>query len=592
MVPELGRLEPVLKVALSLYSNPGIYALLIGSGLSKSAGIPTGWEIVLDLVHKVAQMEGATPAPDPETWYKNRFGEPPDYGRLLDRLTSTSVERSALLRSYFEPTEEEREQGLKMPTPAHRAIAALVRLGYIRMILTTNFDRLLERALEEEGVFPDVIKSDDDLQGAMPYVHSSCYLVKLHGDYLDTRIKNTPEELANYSASLNLLLDRIFDEFGLIVCGWSGEWDTALRQAILRCPNRRFPMYWLAKGEPTEKAKEIIHHRRAEVIYIESADQFFPSLQEKIESLRELERQHPLSTAVAVEMVKRYVVEPRHRIRLHDLIREEVERVYQELLSERFNPSISPTKEVFQQRLHQYEAIVDRLMAMLTALAYHDSGENAYLLTDCIEHLIYFPLPKSGYYQVWLNLRYYPALLLTYATGIAALASKRFRNLAAILREAKYTDEFRADRHHAIKRLHVWSVFEGETYKWVPRPNADREYTPANNYLFERLRPVLQNYLPNDIKYEEMFDIFEYLLAINYIDLLNSHWSPIGRFGWRYKYSLWKNSPVLDFIDTGLKLGSNWDLLQVGFFQGLAERFNDIVRQHQEWVQKVVMNWW
>lgn len=373
-----GQLEPVLKVALSLHNNPGIYALLLGSGISRPAGIPTGWEIILDLIRKVAKMEGEDPKPDPEAWYQKRFGEKPNYGRLLDRLTSTSAERMALLRSYFEPTEEEREQGLKMPTDAHRAIAALVKLGYIRMIITTNFDRLLEKALEDEGVSPHVIKSDDDLQGAMPYVHSKCYLVKLHGDYLDTRIKNTPEELANYSEHLNRLLDRVFDEFGLIVCGWSGTWDTALRKAILRCPNRRFPMYWLAKGELTEEAKEIVNHRRAEIINIENADQFFTSLQEKIESLRELERPHPLSTAVAVEMVKRYVVEPRYRIRLHDLVREETERVYQELVSERFSPSVYPTKEIFQQRMHQYEAVVERLMKMLTALAYYDTGENAY----------------------------------------------------------------------------------------------------------------------------------------------------------------------------------------------------------------------
>ena len=176
-----GYLEPVLKVALSLHNNPGIYALLIGSGISRSAGVPTGWEIVLDLIRKVANMEGEDPEPEPEAWYQKRFGELPDYGRLLDRLTSTSAERMALLRSYFEPTEEEREQGLKMPTPAHRAIATLVRLGYFRIILTTNFDRLLEKALEDEGVSPDIIKSDDDLQGAMPYVHSKCYLMNCMG---------------------------------------------------------------------------------------------------------------------------------------------------------------------------------------------------------------------------------------------------------------------------------------------------------------------------------------------------------------------------------------------------------------------------
>jgi hypothetical protein len=67
-----------------------------------------------------------------------------------------------------------------------------------------------------------------------------CTIIKVHGDYLDTRIKNTPDELASYEPALDRVLDRVFDEFGLIICGWSAEWDTALGSAIERCPNRRF----------------------------------------------------------------------------------------------------------------------------------------------------------------------------------------------------------------------------------------------------------------------------------------------------------------------------------------------------------------
>src|SRR5208337_4173982 len=126
---------------------------------------------------------------------QERFGEAPDYARLLDKLSTTPAERMALLRLYFEPSEEELQQSLKMPTPAHRAIATLVKYGYVRMILTTNFDRLMETALSDIGIVPDVISTDDSLQGAVPFVHSQCVVVKLHGDYRDTRIKNTPEEL-------------------------------------------------------------------------------------------------------------------------------------------------------------------------------------------------------------------------------------------------------------------------------------------------------------------------------------------------------------------------------------------------------------
>jgi len=37
----------LLQLAFAIYNAPGVYALLLGSGVSRSAGIMTGWEIVL-----------------------------------------------------------------------------------------------------------------------------------------------------------------------------------------------------------------------------------------------------------------------------------------------------------------------------------------------------------------------------------------------------------------------------------------------------------------------------------------------------------------------------------------------------------------
>jgi SIR2-like domain len=139
-------------------------------------------------------------------------------------------------------------EGRKIPTAAHRGIAELVRRGYIRVIVTTNFDRLLKSALREIRVEPTIVASVDALSGAESIAHSACYILKLHGDYKDARILNTDAELNVYPKKYDRQLDRIFDEYGLIVCGWSGEWDRALRAALLRAPNRRYPVYWTARG--------------------------------------------------------------------------------------------------------------------------------------------------------------------------------------------------------------------------------------------------------------------------------------------------------------------------------------------------------
>jgi hypothetical protein len=228
--------DVLTQLAFALFENKGVFAVLLGSGLSRAAEIPTGWEITLDLIRRVALAQGTVQQPDWAKWYHETTGQEPNYSTLLEELAGSPDERRAILHRYIEPTEEDREGRRKVPTAAHRAIAELVRRGYIRVIVTTNFDRLTESALREIGVEPTVVASVDALSGAEPIAHSVCYILKLHGDYKDARILNTDAELSAYPTEFDRQLDRIFDEYGLIVCGWSGEWDHALKRAFLRPP--------------------------------------------------------------------------------------------------------------------------------------------------------------------------------------------------------------------------------------------------------------------------------------------------------------------------------------------------------------------
>jgi len=229
------ELEPFDALALSLHHSPGIYGLLVGSGLSHAAGIPTGWEITLDLIRRLGALDGITEPDDWEAWFRNKYGKEPNYSEILDALAAKPSQRQAILQRYIEPQEGEEA---RRPTKAHHAIAKLVVGGAVRVILTTNFDRLIENALREAGIEPTVIASEDALAGATPLVHARCTVIKLHGDYLDTRIKNTDSELDHYSPAIDAILDEVLDNFGLVVVGWSGEWDVALRAALLRAPSR------------------------------------------------------------------------------------------------------------------------------------------------------------------------------------------------------------------------------------------------------------------------------------------------------------------------------------------------------------------
>ena len=100
------------------------------------------------------------------------------------------------------------------------AIAKMVSRGYIRVIVTTNFDRLKERALEAQGISPTIIATPDAIQAALPLVYSSCTLIKLHGDYRDARLRNTVAELSTYDEETQSLIDKVLDEYCLIISGW------------------------------------------------------------------------------------------------------------------------------------------------------------------------------------------------------------------------------------------------------------------------------------------------------------------------------------------------------------------------------------
>ncbi len=577
-------IDPILSLSVSIHANQGVYALLLGSGVSRSAGIPTGWEVVLDLIRKLALLSSEDCQPDAATWYRNKYQDEPDYSKLLDLIAKSPSERSQLLKSYFAPTQEEREQGLKVPTAAHRAIASLVVEGYIRVILTTNFDRLMEKALEEVGINPTVIGTPDAIDGAIPLTHTKCLIIKMHGDYLDTRIKNTPTELEQYDKRLDSLLDRVFDEFGLIVCGWSGEWDTALRSAIKRCPNRRFTTYWAARKEPRGLAKDLFRLRGGDLVQIRDADSFFEELAEKVFALQELNKPHPLSAKLAVVSLKKYLVEDRYRIRLHDLVMQEVEKVYSELSSDRFSLSIPYSSEALIQRVQHYESLTEILVAMMVAGCYWGERSHEYLWVDTLERIANTNEPKAGvsYLPIWKNLSLYPALVLLYAGGIAALASGHYNTFAGLLIQPQVRELERSKP--PTLALHASAVIDKEVAEKLL--GRGERYTPLSDYLYKILREPLRDFLPQEDRYTRCFDRFEYLLALVCSDLyekqLRQFWGPIGSFGWRRE--------IIDEIASeSSQAGKDWLPLKAGLFDGLATRFKVVQAAFHEQLAKVNM---
>jgi hypothetical protein len=238
----------------------------------------------------VAIAEGVDPealGDEPEHWWSKQGRPEPRYDTLLAALASTDAARRSLLGKYFDPPPD--SGGPILPTRAHRELAWLCMTGRVRLIITTNFDRMIERALDQAGISAQVITTDHAIDGMIPLQHAPVTVLKLHGDYASGSLRNTPEELSSYPPRWNALLARVFDEYGLLIVGWSAEYDIALGHALEASPSRRYPVYWTSFNRNlTEAARRLISFRQATVVETAGADEFLADLTERIKRLDEV----------------------------------------------------------------------------------------------------------------------------------------------------------------------------------------------------------------------------------------------------------------------------------------------------------------
>jgi SIR2-like domain len=237
-------LDPIVSLAVALAEAPGTCACLLGAGVSMDAGVPTAWEIRQDGFRRLFQQEtGSEQSPSDEElaqWLQKQGHEELDYSALLDAIAPDPAVRRAFLAGYFEGAE---------PGDAHQRLAELAAGGFIRVFVTTNFDRLLERALVARGLEPVVVSDDPTLRAAPSREHSNVFVIKAHGDYMQETIRNTPTELAELSPALTEELRGIVDRHGLLVVGWKGS-DPALAEVVRRRSPSRYGVWWLSRTDP------------------------------------------------------------------------------------------------------------------------------------------------------------------------------------------------------------------------------------------------------------------------------------------------------------------------------------------------------
>ena len=239
----VGRLTSV-EFARSFAVRAPAYVWLVGAGASAAGGVPTGYDMILDFKGRLFCSEVRIPrhqidASDP-VWeeritahFDNSHGLPPkgdpaEYAAAFEAVFPDVDDRRAYIADCVRRGK---------PTFGHRLLAAMVVSGRLPCVFTTNFDQLIEQAVPVAAECAPVGKRSDLAVATLDSVGIAhrCLrdsdwplLVKLHGDYQSTRLKNTKEELRGQDEQLRRVLTGVANRFGLVVVGYSGRDDSVM----------------------------------------------------------------------------------------------------------------------------------------------------------------------------------------------------------------------------------------------------------------------------------------------------------------------------------------------------------------------------
>lgn len=115
-------------------------------------------------------------------------------------------------------------------------------------------------------------------------------------------------------------------------------------------------------------------------------------------------------------------------------------------------------------------------------------------------------------------------------------------------------------------------------------PGHKRQYTPRSEYLLKLLQPLLDDALLLRTDYEDSFDRFEVLYALEHAHHYSAEkfgriWGPVGRFAWK-EYSSASGRPFYDAIQEAEREGGSWPAVKAGLFGGSVERFKQIASEY------------
>ncbi len=273
-----------------------------------------------------------------------------------------------------------------------------------------------------------------------------------------------------------------------------------------------------------------------------------------------------------VKLTKEYISDDKYRIKLEDLITQEIRKVLDLTSKDNMPLSVSNlTADEVSNRLSKYEEILKPLCDIIIVLCYWGRAEQVPLIRKIILRIAETNTTQSGLAAL-ISLRWYPLCLLLYTGGIASIASGKYGNLASLLTSEVPDPEYIGKTKSVVIPMSNAMEDIGNLFKQIP--GHEKNIVPRSEYMFKILRPFLEDIIFTGNSYEDLFDRYELFQMFVYADLLNCEFGPWGRFAWKHVQV--RSSLVKDFIEEAQKEGDEWPPIQAGLFKQDIKRFNEM----------------
>ncbi|MBI4299263.1 MAG: tetratricopeptide repeat protein [Chloroflexi bacterium] len=231
---------------------PG-FALFLGAGASIESGIPGTAGMMQEFKRKLTErweLEGKKGRFEDwlkklPTWKKGAS----NYSNLFEAYASTERQRVEHIQKLM---------AMGKPSFGYFCLSQLLSQGYIDTVITTNFDDLVyEACVSWTGVRPRVYAYGAS-SGPVRHEAYRPAIIKLHGDFLYSALKNTEAEVDQQDPNLRAAVRRLQDEYEIIVVGYGGN-DTSI-MSLFKATPRDAGLYWCTHkdGQPNERLREIM----------------------------------------------------------------------------------------------------------------------------------------------------------------------------------------------------------------------------------------------------------------------------------------------------------------------------------------------